>query len=146
MAKARHPCSASRVFARYRPGVNKTVTRPCDVMMREIQLFWRTGTQLVKCSVSDRRCILLLQFKFQIHLKYISQECSQLKCKPCWAWKIFKKSWTLHLGGLHLHVLKGKERGRVPTQHHHHLKKGAPLTANDVYFKTMLIMPLAKAS
>lgn len=55
MAKARHPCSASRVFARYRPGVNKTVTRPCDVMMREIQLLWRTGTQLVKCSVSDRR-------------------------------------------------------------------------------------------
>lgn len=35
------------------------------------------------------RCVLLLQLKLQIHIKYISQERSQLKCKPCWVWKSF---------------------------------------------------------
>lgn len=85
------------------------------------------------------RCILLLQFKLQIHLKYRSQECSQLKCKPCWVWKIFKKSWTLHLGGLHFHALK-KGRERVPTHHHHHhhhLHNGQTPARNDIYSKRM---------
>ena len=77
-------------------------------------------------------CILLLQFKLQIHLKYISQECSQLKCKPCWAWKIFKKSWTLHLGGLHFHALK--QGGRGPTRHRGRLQTGQPHTATDTRF------------
>lgn len=101
--------ACSRGFAGCRPCVNKTLTRPCDVMMREIQLFWRMGTLTEALLPGGPRCILLRPFKLQIHLKYVSQECSQLKCKPCWVWKTLKKSWPLHLGGLHFHALKRRE-------------------------------------
>lgn len=115
------------VYAGCRPCINKTQPCPCDVTLRELQLFWRMGTLWLKlwCSLWPR-CILLLQFKLQIHLKYISQKCFLLKCKLCWVWKIFKKSWTLHLGGLHFHVLKKRKEEWVPT-HHRHLKKGKPV-------------------
>lgn len=96
-----------------------------------------TAAEALRLCQEVRGASCCLQFKLQIHLQYISQECSQLKCKLRWVWKIFKKYMDLALRRITFSCAKKKKRGESPNTSHHHRGKGQP-TQQMIYSKTIL--------